>query len=220
MNKLFTIILFFNFLSLHAQITEPVYKNQVKWSPFRLMDIRNPGLEISYERIYAKKHSTQLALAYMTDPLQATDFKNYEGGRIALEQKYFYMRKKYLATYFSAELVYSKTKFEQTSRFVNTTGGYYAHNYSQSYVDTFSVNKQMFTFNLKGGIQFTLKHVMFDFCAGLGLKYRDIENAHRFNSKDLPYAPIDLNVNYIGNNLAKHGYTITIPLNAKVGFLF
>ena len=212
---LFIIILFATG-TLHAQSP---YKNQLKLSPFRLIDFVNPGLELSYERMYHKKYSTQLSAAWMSDPLQATEFKNYNGERIALEEKYFYMQKKYLRTYFSAELVVLNTNFETVNRFVDTTGGFTISNYHNSYRDTFSVHKRTQSFYLKGGIQFTLKRLTFDFSAGLGLKHKHITQAGRFDPNDPRYSIMKSITNLSGSNDGDRSGP-TIPLNAKIGFLF
>jgi hypothetical protein len=44
-----------------GQSVDTAYKNQIKISPFRLFDLFNPGMEISYERMHGKRSSTQLS---------------------------------------------------------------------------------------------------------------------------------------------------------------
>ncbi len=202
--------------NLHAQSK---YRNQLKISPLRIVDVINPGYELSYERIYWTKFSTQLSIAYMMDPIHITSLKDYHGGRIALEEKYFYFHKTYFRTYFSAEIVVLKTDFKSIGRFVDTTGGMNISNYDKSYLDTFLVHKQTQSLNLKGGIQFTLKRITLDFSVGLGLKHKDIIQSQRFAPNDVRYTPISGIHNFSGS-AAGNRYIINIPLNAKIGFLF
>ncbi|MDB5272311.1 MAG: hypothetical protein JWO58_678 [Chitinophagaceae bacterium] len=65
-------LLMFGFSSYAQQSAPALRNNQLKFSPIKLIDPINPGLELSYERRYAKQFSTQLSVAYLKDFFNTT----------------------------------------------------------------------------------------------------------------------------------------------------
>jgi hypothetical protein len=216
----FCLIIFLsNIHNLSAQDSVSSYKNHITLSPFRVIDLMNPGIELSYERNHSLRYSTQLSFALMTDPVKLMPYTDFSGYRIALEEKYFLKHIESYSTYTSAELIYYKITFEDVAQFG------YAYPWENpgaainNYPDTFTVHKQTFTFNLKCGIQMRKGRFIFDACAGLGIKYKDIQHSDRLVPEDDMEKPRHPNVYYSAAVAGKH-WTINIPVNMKIGYSF
>lgn len=50
--------------TLNAQHPDPGKKNRITFSPVRLVDPVNPGIELGYERLHGKRYATQLSADY------------------------------------------------------------------------------------------------------------------------------------------------------------
>lgn len=84
---LITTFVLFAFNS-YGQTDFEIHKNQIKFSPVKMIDPINTGIEISYER-RTGNFSTQIATAYLTDIFRVGDFRQLKGFRIGIEKKYF-----------------------------------------------------------------------------------------------------------------------------------
>jgi hypothetical protein len=74
--------------SAFAQKNEAIETSQISFSPFRIIDPLNPGLELGFEKVYNKRFSTLLSIGYMKDLFHVTPFNNYKGWRSAVEERY------------------------------------------------------------------------------------------------------------------------------------
>ncbi len=199
-----------------------LFKNQLKFSPLRVIDFINPGFEMSYERSFSKLSSTQLSVGYMADPFHFTPFQNTNGYRLALEEKFFKRIGRKSKTYFSAELVYYHLHFENSD-------ARWKFNPPDSttivpYKDVTYYRKYTTTFNLKYGVQYNLnKHLVLDFCVGFGVRYYNVKKFHPIIPNELPVEPTGLISPFDFYNVAStpgHHFSATLPFNIKIGFAF
>ena len=205
-----------------AQTERTINKNQIKFSPLRTIDIINPGLELSYERLHKVRFSTQLSLAYMADVFGITHYMDYEGVRVALEEKFFLKKKPAgrIRMYISAEGVFSYTTIKDQARFGYESPWTNSAAESYNYLDTFGIHKKKIMLHTKFGIQIQIrKHFIMDVCAGIGIKYRDIEHFDRNVPDDKMERSRHPNIFYSSINESKE-ITLSLPVNIKLGYTF
>ena len=188
--------------------------NQIKISPLRLIDEFNPGLELSYERIYANKFSTQIAIGYMKPLVGISANTDYNGWRYGIEEKYFINLSTRERSYWSFDAVYLKVNYNNEGIFQQDT----ALN-SPEYKDTYHINKRTFAFNINRGMQIPLNHFVVDLSLGIGIKYKmtertGLEDIHSIESTSRHPNFYDM-ANRVGNY-----FTISIPLNVRIGYQF
>ncbi|GAB3926048.1 hypothetical protein [Mucilaginibacter myungsuensis] len=197
--------------------------SQIKWSPIRIADPVNPGVELGYERFYAENWSTQISVGYMKDLIRQTPFINYRGNRLSIEQKYFMERGKRKATYLAFEFVLLKADYGYNGTFGYDTATVqkvkYGNYYDVNYTDRYEVDKQTLAFNTKYGWQIPLKNFILDITAGLGVKYRMVSRSGIANPNDGEAKSRHPNVYEMAN---KEGNTwgISVPVNIKIGYQF
>jgi hypothetical protein len=197
-----------------------IYKNQIKISPFRLItEVR--GLEISFERQYLNKHSTQLSTAYIFDPFSKTKFstrKKLRGFSLGVEQKYFIDKMGYTATYLSTDYKISSYTFEDIALF-----GYKSPKdsveYAYQYLDTFNIRKTTQTLCVRLGVQLIHKHLILDLNIGIGIRYRSVIHSNRFNSDDFMQTPRHPNIEYM-NTVNGNYFVPSLPMALKLGYIF
>lgn len=223
-NKHYIIILFTLFLSASAfgQTNYHLYKNQIKFSPFRLIDLSNPGIELSYER-KMRDFSAQFSSAYLTELNNDDELRTYKGSKFVLDGKWFFLNHKNRPTqnfkrlqpYVSLELELANIAIKDDV-FMGDSNSYQGH----YYLDTISIKKTTAAANIKYGFQLTvLKHLVIDISAGLGVRYKKIAHFDKLNDSDKMAPSRHPNIFYI-SNAEMNGTTINIPLNIKIGYTF
>lgn len=193
------------------------YSNILKITPLKIIGTVNPSIEASYERITGRSFATQVMASYLL-PARITDIgkdikPNISGFRFSIEEKYYFKKSAPLGLYTSFELDYLKNRYKDVWTF--GTRNISPTNYS----DTFGIKKQTYSFNLKFGYQLIVKRLSFDFYAGLGLRYKDVRHFDRINPNDEMEMPRHPNIYYMTNREGKY-WTISIPLNARIGWTF
>lgn len=182
-------------------------KGIIFFSPFKLLDPVNPGVELSYEKAYCQKWATHVAATYV---IQITGVdRNVSGYRLQVEQKYFYRTSVKRRQYFSAGLSYGITKLDDKIRYYD-----WANNIT--YRDSFSVSRRNTSFNIKWGRQYHAGRFVFDLAVGAGLKYRHVTHKDRSIPHEVPehYSMI-----YSANREAKEA-TFNLPASFKIGYRF
>jgi hypothetical protein len=205
----------------YSQHTPAAYNNQLKISHFKLVDPVNPGIEVSYERLYLKHFSTQLTCTLITDLLYDPGYGAYasnpKGWQLGLEQKYFTPGKGSSKSYFSVEVNHLEISYTTEDEF-----GYKpatADTILYIYLETFDLHRRTTSFNLRAGQQFYYRHFVFDIAVGLGLKYRDVTHTGRRFSTDKMIMPTDLNAYYLAEKEGAY-LTLSVPYTFKIGYRF
>ncbi|MES2543953.1 MAG: hypothetical protein V4548_03645 [Bacteroidota bacterium] len=192
-------------------------KNQIKFTPLKLFGLVNPGIELAYERKTNSEFATQYMCSLLFDNKQSN--LPLTGFRTSVEEKFFYRKSAPIGPYLSFEINYLQKKYYDTSTF-DVEEIYSDPNYLNSdYSDTYGINKKTLSFNFKWGYQTIIKRLVIDFYTGLGLKYRSVQHFERINPNDEMVGTPHPNINFISNSEAKE-WTISLPLNIKVGWIF
>ncbi|HVF96514.1 MAG TPA: hypothetical protein VM871_04300 [Flavisolibacter sp.] len=203
---------------IHGQSSFNYNRYQLKVSPFRAIDMINPGVELSLERNY-QRNSFQLSYAYMTSSLiQERNARNYAGNRFAAEWKRFTQIKKSARNYRSAELVYSSVHYPMVGVF--GPRGTDTATVLRSYSDSIRLYRKTLSLNVRIGHQFfLLKHFVFDVAFGIGLKYRNVRHTDRLISSDVLSPPRHPNAYHLAERTGK-SITVNVPTTFKIGYTF
>lgn len=199
------------------------YHNIIKITPPKLWDLINPGIEISYERKTGNYFATQMMVSYLL-PISiwdiGDDFKPaVQGFSVALEEKFYFRKSAPKGPYIGLEFNYMKNQYKDICRFSVKNNYLDTTNNNTNYPDTIGIKKQTFSINLKFGYQLFIKRISLDFYIGLGLRYKDIRHFDRINPNDEMEKPRHPNVYYI-TNLNGQYWTLSIPINIKIGWTF
>lgn len=192
--------------------------NIIKITPVRLTNLSNSSIEVGYERKTSRRFSTQFMAAWLL-PRSLWDRElglqpDNKGYQLAIEEK-FYLKKTALSgLYFSFEIKYLNNKHDVISEFGLDTGYY-----SPGYLDTFRIEKQTISYNIKFGFQKIVKRFSFELFAGIGLKQKNVQHLDRLNPEDDMKLPRHPNLHYYTNMEGKC-LAVSVPLNIRIGWVF
>ena len=199
------------------------YKGILKITPLKTVSILNSGIEIGLEKKINNSFSAQI----MTSNLLPNsvwdlgyDFKpEIKGFQQALEGRYYMKKTAPLGPYISFEFNYLQNKYRNISRFgpANLNSDFWYDN--TIYADTIGIRKKTYSFNFKHGYQFIKNRFSIDIYAGLGAKYKDVLHKDRLKPEDEMEIPRHPNVYYSSNKEGKY-WTISLPLNIRIGWIF
>lgn len=66
--------------TLNAQHPDPGKKNRITFSPVRLVDPVNPGIELGYKRLHGKRYATQLSAGLLQNIIHNQGFNVIKDG--------------------------------------------------------------------------------------------------------------------------------------------
>ena len=138
---------------------------------------------------------------------------NIKGLRLSLEERLYLKKSAPIGPYMSLEIDFLKSQYRHSSSFVSKLKE------DSTYNDVFNIKKYLYTLNYKIGYQKNLNRVSFDIYVGLGLRYRNVTHFNRMHPEDEMLTPRHPIIDYISNREDKN-WTISIPLNLKIGWLF
>jgi hypothetical protein len=192
-----------------GQNLEVNYKNQLKFSVFRAINILNPGVEISYERLHSNKLSTQISVGFATNII-GKPFQGLQGYNIGLEEKYFLSRKSTSGKYISFALNHSDSKYQEKTSGVDPIT-------NLNIIDTFTIAKKSTSVAIKYGIQFYKNRFVWDLNLGAGLRYRSVKHHDRTFEYEGPREAFDL---HRAANVERTGIAFHLPINIQLGYRF
>ena len=157
----------------------------LKINPFKLIDVSNPGLELSGEKGTGNRFATQVMASYLF-PARITDsgndFRpNIKGCRVALEEKYYLKKQAPVGSYVSLELNYMKNQYTDISTFGSSRFFIFSPYDRSNTKDTIGIKKQTFSVNFKYGHQLVFNKLSIDLYAGLGARFKDVRFFDGFN---------------------------------------
>ncbi|TSJ44083.1 hypothetical protein FO440_07880 [Mucilaginibacter corticis] len=199
-----------------AQVKTDSYPNQIIVTPLRIVDPINPGFELGYQRSYHNNFATLVAVARMSNALlPKSDFTDYKGWRLDLEQKYFLPTKRSsFRMYIAANMVYLKADYKANMVFAADTSAS-----SPAYNDNVDIHKRFIAGNLKYGVQLLARRFVFDFYAGFGGELRKVTQSGLVDPNAILIEPRELNLNFEFNK-PFNGPAPSITMNARIAYKF
>jgi hypothetical protein len=179
----------------------------VKW-----LDPVNPGFDLALERLTGSRSSIQINIGIMTDAIGVTPFEKYKGLGGGIERKFFKpVKKKHIYPYYALSLGYFHVNYDDESR--------YSLNNANAYLDTFSIDKTVYSLCGKTGWQIHSKRFFIDLSMGFGFKYKSTQKTGVNDPAAMELKPIDPSVYYMASKAGKYVQP-TIPLNLRFGVMF
>jgi hypothetical protein len=191
----------------HSTLQNRFSPSLVKW-----LDPVHPGIDLALERMTGNRSSIQLNAGIMTDLIGITPYIKYKGVATGIERKYFKpVKKKNIYPYYAFSLGYFKVNYD--------ADGVYRLNNTTSYLDTFSIDKTVYSLCAKKGWQVRSNRFFIDFSMGIGFKYKSTQKSGVNDPTAMEVKPIDPNVYYMASNAGKYVQP-TIPVNLRFGVMF
>ncbi len=128
------------------------HKNILYFSPLRLLDPYNPGIELGFERMLSKKHSLALSGTYLNEFFQYVNADDLNGFKVAIEYRYYFGdAAKKIRFFVSGNAVYNYSSYTSKFDYVEITNPF-------STIVTLPVNyqRQSATINLNAGLQWLM----------------------------------------------------------------
>jgi len=194
-------------------------KNQIKLSPLRLIGI-DRGIDLSYERQFSSGFSVQITGRYIVDIFENTSlstYNNLNGYAFYIDPKYYFNTTQQSRTFVSINLGHINCQYKIVDDFINPNADT-INKMEFDFRDTVAVSRKVFDFTINCGVQKYYKKFLFEFSAGLGLRYREITieeklftDQHMFKNRHQIFG---------GPNEEGHFFSPLIPLRFKVGYRF
>jgi hypothetical protein len=196
-------------------------KSIIKFTPFRIVALSNPGVELSYERKTGNQFSTEFMATYLL-PSNILETGSYNpdarGYRIGVEEKFYLNKSAPLGPYLAIGMNHLHTHYNEIASF-GPEGINSRDSNLESYSDSILIYKRTTDFNFLFGYQDISNRISFDFYCGLGIRHKDVVHKNRVNPNDVMVMPIDLNFNYI-SNIDGRFQTVILLLGIKIGWIF
>jgi len=183
-------------------------ENIIKFTPLRLIDIYNAGIEIGYEKRMSDNFSTQFTYTHIDVVTSlfytVSDKINMKGARFSLEQKWFILESAPEKIYFSAELAYLNKTFDIIDNYYYVRG-----------------DKKAYNLNLKFGYQLMAGAFVFEAYAGLGFRSRNVRYYDQDgNYENNSYPDNAFLIQVLIDDEPGKASTLSFPINVKLGFSF
>ena len=141
------------------------------------------------------------------------------GARYSLGIRRYFNENAPKGFYVSMELDYLKTSYDAVLEFYDPDSNIEDSYDYETYADDISIDKQVSTLNFKGGWQMLLNHFAVDVYAGIGVRYKDVVHHGKENPDSIMDNYFEPNYDDITHQEG-HIWTISIPLNVKIGYIF
>jgi hypothetical protein len=203
-------------------------KNQIKFSPVRMINTLYPGLELSYEYQYGRL-SSQISGAYLFDVFSnIKQYNSCKGYRFNFEEKYFFKKQppyNVVKFYLSLEIGYNDIKINEDREFLpaemekRNFKSYEDEQYV--YEDNFDLLRKSIITNFNFGLQIKIKRIiLFDVSIGLGIILQNVVYSNMTNPGDRlfyrgPHGGLFSFLEEEGNNVV-----FNVPLSFKIGYAF
>ena len=183
------------------------YKNQIKLTPPKMIDYLNQGIELNYERSYARKFASELSAAYMANIITTGNFKGF---RIGVEEKRFLSQGSKTRGYFSTQLVYNNSALKESEYLGFDTST------NRNNIPPYKIVKKTAAINLKLGFEYMHRHFVFDYFFGFGIKYREVKHIDR----KYPFPKPAIADFFYDTKAEGTSWVINLPTSFKIGYIF
>ena len=192
-------------------------KNQIKFSPFRMINMFNPGLEIGYQKNYGQ-FASQISIAYLTNINifgAGNNRKNINGYRVIFEEKILLSKtvRRNNRLFISSEIGYNNVSLTiENRRFV-------PFNTEEFYIGGCNLKRQSGYFGTKMNMEFRINHLILEWYAGFGIIYQYVQHFNKRNATDR----MDFNFEDLISPLFEEEGRYLIPyfpITVKIGYAF
>jgi putative salt-induced outer membrane protein YdiY len=195
--------------TIWCQSLDTSYNNQVKLSVLRYINILNPAIEISYERLHGKRFSSQLSLG-STAGLYRNIYTDLKGYSLGFEEKYFFRSYSKDRKYFSFDFNYTNINYKDITTGKDTTT-------NTNIIDSFTIRRKTKAVALKYGVQVYRKHFVLDMSIGAGVKYKNVKHYDRSFEYKGPREFSDL---FRAANVEMKRFVFIMPVTLTLGYRF
>jgi hypothetical protein len=228
------LLISFIFISLFNNVSAQDEKKSggiaIKVSPLELLGIRTPNnknfafaqgnLEIQLNQKWSLNPEFGIKVPSLNPAPDTFFFNNYSGYRFRFEVRKYLLPvnegKAYSRAYISASLIYSSNKYNVNSQYIADTLPVIIGNYE------FGVSQKFYGIDSRFGLQMVFFYrLLIDCYAGIGIRYKKIENFGRFRkSRFYEPGPKDKSIYAPDNDLEENsGFGIIFPLGIKIGYI-
>ncbi|MDR0812012.1 MAG: hypothetical protein LBN23_07065 [Paludibacter sp.] len=197
-------------------------KNQIKFSPLRIVNLFYPGFELSYERQYGRLAS-QISAAYLCIPLPR--YNSCNGYRFNFEEKLFFKKqppKNNAKFYLSLEGGFNNITINEDREFLPAEyeKATRKEQRENAYLDNFDIQREAIITNCKFGVQFRAKRIIFDISIGMGLIFQNVTYYNvEYQGDKLFYPGPDLDISSFVDTEGK-SVLFNVPMSFKIGYSF
>ena len=201
---------------------QPAYqKHVVKITPLKLVGIVHPSVEAQYEYSPGAWFSTQVKAGVVLPgsvwDKHRTVKRDSKGFTLGLEEKLYLQRSAPTGPYIGLEGVYEQIQSTEVWRFGEES--WFNDTLQLNYADTFGVNRQTLSFNLKFGWQVINQRIAVDAYVGLGARYRNVSHSDRLNPAHQMEGTRHPSIHWAALSEGEY-WTISFPLNLSIGYTF
>jgi hypothetical protein len=216
---LYTLILFLPTDLLGQDSTSTYPKNQLKFNTFKVLDPYHPGIEVGYERKINDYVSIHVAAAKLTN-LVIKPYDEYNGYRLTYELKYIH--KMHFEDVFiipSVSFVQNKMEMTGIGVFARDTGINWSKWKSETYSDTFSMQKITWALNANASVLLPYRSFALEYILGFGIKNRSVTHFDRLFPDD-PFEPNRHNGEAHAYLRAGTYYTVNTVMTVRLIYCF
>jgi hypothetical protein len=176
-----TIYLFVALLTFSAQSQSDlsaVRNHTLKFAPFRLLHISEPGAELSYEYRFTRQWSAQLRVGYIVRLFEDPIVQSQKGYVAGLEGRHYFGKKSDF--FLGSEMAYTDYKADCHARFTETGSILNPMNYE----DDFKLTKSVVAATLRVGKAFYFNRFGMELSVGYSTINRSVKHTERLHPED------------------------------------
>lgn len=197
------------YLNYRPVVKQQKRRNILKFTPLKSIDLSNPAIELSYERVFGQNTGMQIMVSQLTSLMRP----NTRGFRLGFEERFYLKPTAPAGPYVAFEFNYLNTRFQTVTEF-----GKYQRD-TNAYRDSVRVFKRTYNYNLKLGFQTVYRHFCIDAYIGIGVRLKNTILYDKINPGNVMITPFEPGFEYM-STLEGRYYTMSFPLNVRVGWLF
>lgn len=191
-------------------------RNAFKWSPVRILNLLDPGLQFSYEYKYLKNMSFEIHATKLFNMNPVQSYRN--AFEVGIEHRYYFSTNPRSRGYFGLETGYYRKEIQRELWFLpekeDNSG------YRRPYRDDVIVDREKYRVIPKIGYQFVSNvGFLLEVYGGIGIAKLDIRHRDRDNPKDEWYED-DNNYVMYWRLKQRSDWLPAVALNFKIGYSF
>ncbi len=187
-------------------------KYLLKLTPLKTIGFVNPGLEVCLEQVHSNKTSLQIMASYLWPFNMHSEYpKDVKGFRTAIEYRIYKHENAPFGRYIAFEADFMNKQYNHQIKFYTPNNGITR--------DEITSTKKMGSFSVKWGKQIALGKFFLDYYVGVGIRYVDLTH----NKATYPAGgSVYEEDGFFRGSTNEEGswFTLSLPLNARIGYIF